>query len=280
MADTLSIFDDRIQVTGGVRFQEIEVTAFNNSTGAVTSNYNEKAATPMVVVVLKPWSNVSLYGNYIEGLQQGPIAPLGAANAGEIFAPYVTKQTEVGVKVDFGRITTTLATYQIAKPVGYVDPSTNLFGVYGDQRHRGIELNVFGELTESLRLLGGASYIESVQLNTANTLTEGKRGVGVPEYRLVAGAEWDTPFVRGLTFTGRFVYNGSQFVDRANTQEISGWTRVDFGGRYTIEGYGMPIIIRANVQNIFDTRAWIGGTFGNLTPNDPRTFRLSTTFQF
>jgi iron complex outermembrane receptor protein len=280
MADTLSIFDDRIQVTGGVRFQEIEVTAFNNSTGAVTSNYNEKAATPMVVVVLKPWSNVSLYGNYIEGLQQGPIAPLGAANAGEIFAPYVTKQTEVGVKVDFGRITTTLATYQIAKPVGYVDPSTNLFGVYGDQRHRGIELNVFGELTESLRLLGGASYIESVQLNTANTLTEGKRGVGVPEYRLVAGAEWDTPFVRGLTFTGRFIYNASQFVDPANTQEIPGWTRVDFGGRYTIEGYGMPIIIRANVQNIFDTRAWIGGTFGNLTPNDPRTFRLSTTFQF
>ncbi|MCV0387466.1 MAG: TonB-dependent receptor [Nitrobacter sp.] len=280
MADTLSIFDDRIQVTGGVRFQEIEATRFNISTGAVRSNYDEKTATPMVGVVLKPWSNVSLYGNYIEGLQQGPVAPLGAANAGEIFSPYVAKQTEVGLKVDFGRITTTLSTYQLAKPVGYVDPTTNLFGVYGDQRHRGIELNVFGELTESLRLLGGANYIESVQLNTGDSATAGKRGVGVPEYRLVAGAEWDTPFVRGLTFTGRFIYNGSQFVDPANTQEISGWTRVDFGGRYTIEGYGMPIVIRANIQNVFDTRAWIGGTFGGLTPNDPRTFRLSTTFQF
>jgi iron complex outermembrane receptor protein len=280
MADTLSFFDDRIQVTGGVRFQEIEATRFNILTGDVRSSYSEKAATPMVGVVLKPWSNVSLYGNYIEGLQQGPIAPLGAANAGEIFPPYVTKQTEVGVKVDFGRITTTMSTYQIARPVGYVDPTTNLFGVCGDQRHRGIELNVFGELTESLRLLGGASYIESVQLNTGDSTTVGKRGIGVPEYRLVAGAEWDTPFVRGLTFTGRFIYNASQFVDPANTQEIPGWTRVDFGGRYTIEGYGMPIIIRANIQNVFDTRAWIGGTFGNITPNDPRTFRLSTTFQF
>jgi iron complex outermembrane recepter protein len=281
IADTLSILDERVQMTAGVRLQQIEVTRFNLPSGTVRSYYNEGAATPMVGLVVKPLSNVSLYGNYIQGLQQGPIAPLGTANQGEVFPPFMTEQYEAGVKVDFGRITTTLAAYQIALPSGYTDPTTNLFGVNGEQRHQGIEFNVFGELTNTLRLLGGATYIDSVLLNTLGGLNDGHRGAGVPEYRFVAGAEWDTPFLKALTLTGRIVYNGAQFIDQANLQEISGWTRVDVGARYRIErANGKPVTIRANLENVFDTKAWIGSTYGGITPNDPRTFKLSSTFEF
>ncbi len=31
------------------------------------------------------------------------------------------------------------------------------------------------------------------------------------------GAEWDTPFLRGFTLTGRALYNDEVFADNANT---------------------------------------------------------------
>jgi iron complex outermembrane receptor protein len=109
LADTLSILDERVQLTLGARYQRIDSTFFNITTGAVTSNYNEGKITPMVGLVVKPWQRLALYANYIQGLQEGPVAPLTAANAGEGFDPFVTKQYEVGAKLDFGRFATTLA---------------------------------------------------------------------------------------------------------------------------------------------------------------------------
>jgi iron complex outermembrane recepter protein len=91
LGDTLSIFDERVQLTAGVRFHQIKSTSFNSTPGAVSSEYDKSAITPMVGLVIKPWQRVSLYGNYIEGLQQGPTAPLTAVNAGEVFAPFVSK---------------------------------------------------------------------------------------------------------------------------------------------------------------------------------------------
>ena len=48
------------------------------------------ANLPDVIVtpdVTKPWKQLSLYGNYIEGLAEGPIAPDGTVNAGQVFPP-------------------------------------------------------------------------------------------------------------------------------------------------------------------------------------------------
>ena len=92
VGDTLSVLDERVQLTLGARLQQIDVRTFNTTTGVLTNSYDEDAVTPMVGLVVKPWSNVSLYGNYIEGLQQGQTAPATAANADETFPPYVTKQ--------------------------------------------------------------------------------------------------------------------------------------------------------------------------------------------
>lgn len=281
LADTVSILDERVQLTIGGRLQKIESTNFNTTTGAVTSSYEEDKITPLVGLIVKPWQRVSLYANYIQGLQQGPTAPLTAVNAGEIFPPFVTEQYEIGAKVDFGRIATTLALYQIAQPNGFVDPVTNIFGIDGEQRHRGVDLNVFGELVPGVRLLGGAAFINSELTQTADGVNEGNRGAAVPEWRLVLGAEWDTPFIRGLTLSARTIYNGSMYLNTANTQEMPDWARVDIGARYRLEwAFGKPVTIRANVQNVLDASYWDANSFGQLTLSDPMTFSLSATFDF
>lgn len=281
LADTLSMFDERLQLTVAGRLQTIDNTRFTANTGSIRSTYYESAVTPMVGLVVKPWQRVSLYANYIQGLQQGPVAPLTSANAGEIFAPFVTTQYEFGGKVDFGRLGTSLAFYQIAQPSGFVNPTTNVFGINGEQRHRGMDFNIFGELTEGVRLLGGAAFIDSELTKTEDGLNDGHRGIAVPRWRFVLGGEWDTPFLSGFTLFARGTHNTSMFLDQANTQEVPGWARLDLGARYMfLQPNGKPVTIRANVTNVLDSGYWDANSFGQLTVSDPRVFWLSATIDF
>ena len=281
IGDTLSVWQERLQLTLGVRGQQIKSWNFNQTTGAVASSYSEAAATPMVGLVVKPWQNVSVYGNYIQGLQEGPVAPMGTLNAGQIFAPFISSQYEVGVKVDWGKLTTTLAAYQISQPSSFITPGSNLFVVDGEQRNRGLELNVFGEVAEGVRVLGGASYIDARLTRTAGGLNQGNYAIGIPPFQLVAGGEWDLPFLKGLTVLGRLVYDSTSYIDQMNVQQVPDWAQVNLGVRYAFEGINKkPIIVRLNVDNVFNANYWNATSFGQLSLSSPRTVMLSTSFNF
>ncbi|MBS0219840.1 MAG: TonB-dependent siderophore receptor [Proteobacteria bacterium] len=279
LSDTLSMLDDRIQLMLGGRHQRITSDNFSPTTGQLTSSYDKSALTPMVGVVLKPWRNVSLYGNYIQGLSKGDVAPSTATNAGEALAPYVAKQYEVGIKVDFGRIAATVAAFQIEKPFGQL--VGNVFTAGGQQRNRGLEFSVFGEITPELRVLAGTTLLDAslTQTNTPGTL--GNRPIGVAAVQANVGIEWDTPFVSGLTLSAGVSYSSDAYVDTANTQSIPAWTRVDFGARYRTTIVDRPVTFRAAVQNAFDANYWGAVTsYGALVQGAPRTALLSASVDF
>lgn len=280
LADTLSVLDERIQLTLGLRRQQVETDSFDRATGSPISSYDKKALTPAVGLVVRPLKYLTLYGNYIEGLSQGSVAPVGTANAGEIFPPFETTQYEAGIKIDFGSVATTLSAFQISQPSGFTDPATNIFGIDGEQRHRGLELNAFGEVVEGVRILGGVMMIDSELTKTADNANQGNDGIGAPSLQVNVGAEWDTPFLRGLTLSARAVYTSSQYLNAANTQEVPSWTRVDFGVRYSVEAGGTPITIRANLENAFDEGYWAAASRGSLGMGMPRTVLLSVTADF
>ena len=283
IGDTLSVWDERLQLILGVRAQNIKAWNFNTATGAVTSSYDQTATSPMVAILGKPWQNVSVYGNFIQGLQQGAVAPAGTVNAGQIFAPFLAQQYEVGVKVDWGNVTTTLAAYQLSQPFGLINPQNNTFTVDGQKRNRGLELNIFGEPIEGVRVLGGASFIDSRQVATAGGLNQGNYAIGVPVTQIVFGGEWDLPLqaLKGLTLLGRVIYSGSAYVDPMNVQQVPEWAQVNLGLRYTYErANGKPIVVRAAVDNLFNASYWDPNTSGQLGLSNPRTFMLSTSFTF
>lgn len=278
IADTLSMLEERLQLTLGVRYQKVTAENFNPTTGAMTSSYDNSAVTPAVGLVVKPWENVSFYANYVEGLTQGVIAPAGTSNAGEVFPPFVSKQLEGGVKIDFGKVATTVSLFDITQPSAFNDPVNNTYVVDGEQRNRGVEINVFGELTPGLRVLGGAMFLDAELVNTAGGTFNGNRPTNVPETTVNLGFEWDTPFIKGLTLTARGIYTGSLYANQANTQLVPEWTRFDAGARYTFERPGgKPVTLIANVINVLDESYWASGT---LYRGAPRTFMLSTVFDF
>jgi iron complex outermembrane recepter protein len=279
LADTLSMFAERLQLTLGVRQQHVQSDNFNSTTGARSSSYNEGAVTPLAGVVFKPLQNVSLYANYIEGLSKGDIAPTTASNAGQVFAPYKTKQEEVGVKADFGNMLATLAAFRITKPSGQLFGTT--FAVDSEQRNQGIELNVSGEPIKGVRLLGGVTWIDATLTKTNTPATQGNRPVGVPEWMANAGAEWDLPWISGVTLTGGVNFTGREYIDQANAQSVPSWTTFDFGARYRTKVYGKSTILRAGVLNAFDRKYWSGvASFGTISVGAPRTVFLSASVDF
>jgi len=279
-SDTASILDERVLLTAGFRHQRIEVLGYNRATGAVTSNFDDYALSPVVGLVVKPLPQLSLYFNRIEGLAQGQTAPASAVNVGQVFPPFKSTQYEVGSKLDLGRFGATLALFQTTQPSGITDPDTLVFGVDGEQRNRGIEILLFGEPMAGLRLLGGATLNDAVLESTAGGTNDGNAAVGVPDYQVNAGVEWDPWFLRQLTVSARVLYTGSQYLDAANTQKIPGWTRLDLGARYTTKVEDRTLVFRANVENVANESYWASANGGYLTQGAPLTAKLSVSLDF
>lgn len=113
-------------------------------------------------VVYKPWQQVALYANHTEALQPGSIAPKGASNYGQSTGIVYSQQNEIGMKMDFGRIGGTLALFEIKKPSALLDSVTKRYSLTGQQRNRGMELNIFGEPVLGLRLNTSATWLAPV----------------------------------------------------------------------------------------------------------------------
>ncbi|WP_068607931.1 TonB-dependent siderophore receptor, partial [Pseudomonas sp. BIOMIG1N] len=280
VADTLSVLDDRLQLTLGVRRQEVLSDTFSVSTGKRTSRYDESATTPAAAVLFKATDDLSLYANYIEGLSKGGMAPLTAANAGAIFAPYKTKQKEVGLKLDLGSFTHTLALYEITRPGSYTDPATNIYSMGGEQRNRGVEWGFFGAPLDDVRLMGGVAHVDPKLTKTEGGRNDGKNATGYPELQGKLGVEWDTPVLQGLTLTANATALSKQYISADNQQSIPGYTLFDVGARYATQVANRPVTLRGNVSNLTNKAYWGMPLTTSLGLGAPRTFELSASVDF
>ncbi|WP_409298661.1 TonB-dependent receptor [Pseudomonas sp. KCJK8993] len=280
VADTLAVLDDRLQLTLGVRRQEVLSDTFSVSTGKRTSRYDESATTPAAAVLFKATDDLSLYANYIEGLSKGGTAPLTAANAGAIFAPYKTKQKEVGLKLDLGSFSHTLALYEITRPGSYTDPATNLYSMGGEQRNRGVEWGFFGAPLDDVRLMGGVAHVDPKLTKTEGGRNDGKNATGYPELQGKLGVEWDTPVLQGLTLTANATALSKQYISADNQQSIPGYTLFDVGARYATQVANRPVTLRGNVSNLTNKAYWGMPLTTSLGLGAPRTFELSASVDF
>ncbi|WP_426222678.1 TonB-dependent receptor [Psychrobacter sp. DWR1-2-3] len=288
LADTISLFDDKLKTTLGVRHQNIKTTSYHANTQAETAHYDKSEWTPSIGIVYQPNMDWSFYGNYIESLAPGKTAPqtnnnAPVTNAGQALDPYVSEQTEIGVKYDNGLIGSSLAIYRTDAARDYIDAS-NTFISAGKNRHQGVELTVFGSPSENMRLNAGVSYLSAKQKDTGDAALDGNKVIGLPTLQSNVNLEYDVAALEGLTLTGDIIHTGPRYADNANTLKVDGYTTLDLGARYKTVLAGQDVTLKGMVTNVTGEDYWqsVGGytDAGYLNAGEPTALKVSATFDF
>ncbi|WP_433692848.1 TonB-dependent siderophore receptor [Herbaspirillum seropedicae] len=279
LTDTLRLLEDRLQLLVGARRQSVRYDSFDTVSGAQLSSYEASAISPLLGLVVKPVAGLSLYANTTSGLTRGTIVPTGLANAGQVLAPYRSRQLEAGAKLDWGRVMTQAAWFQIDNPSAVITtqastPASSSYGYDGRQRNRGLELSAYGELMRGLRLLASATFYQARLLRTANGLNDGRTAPGVPQRAANLSLDWEPAGLPGLAFSGRMIHTGPVYYDAANTLRLPSWTRWDLGVRYRSRLGERPVVWRLNVENLFNHSTWLLDK-PYVTVAAPRTVLLS-----
>ncbi|EPF81817.1 TonB-dependent receptor [Acinetobacter rudis] len=288
LTDQISLLNDQLQFILGARYQEMDTRVLTNKT-----QYNESKLSPSVAVVFKPWGeNSSIYASYVEGLSAGStIDNPQDANDGVTFAPYQTKQYEIGAKYQQGSWLNTLAIYQIEKPdtatdKTYRDPNNSKIiqkTTDGKEtRSRGIEWTATGEIYQGLNLLLNAAYTDTeITQSPASKSTEGNTQFGTPKFTAGLGLDYQLPFVDGVNLNTRVSYVDSQYINDNNDVKLPSFTIVDVGARYKTRLGGVETTFLANIDNVANKKYWEG----MFNPNyaligAERSYKVGVTFDF
>lgn len=268
-------FGERWQALVGVRHAD-----YRNTTP--TSQYAATDTSPNLSVLFKPWRDLSVYASYLEGLEETGIAPANRANSGEILAPSVNKQKEIGVKARLaGGALLQAAFFDIDRPQTTVDAG-NRFVLGGRSQYRGAELSASGEIGRDWAVVASALWLDAeiVQVGASNAAELGKTPENTPKQTLSLFAEYRVPQVAGWAVNAGIYHVGKRMVNSLNQAELPGYTTLSLGTRYVTRWDGRQLTLQANVDNATDRDYWSSAGNGLLGVGMPRTVRLAAKVDF
>jgi iron complex outermembrane receptor protein len=236
-------------------------------TGERTSGYDDEGFCYTASLLYKPVDNMTLYGTYSDVIQQGSLAPKGAANEDELLDPYRCVQYELGYKVAFTGVGAGLALFNISRPFPFVDPQDNVYKLQGKQVNTGAEIYA-DAAWKNLHFIGGLTWLDPKLKDTGIEETSDKDVVGVPGLQGNLFVEYRLPVVHGnLSVNGNLHHTGSKAANDANTSRIDGYNTFDLGLRYTMSFFQARIIWNLQATNLFNKRYWASIFPGSINGN-------------
>ena len=242
------------------------------------SGYDKSAITPTLAAIFRPIEGLSLYGSYIEALEQGATAPRTAANANQVFPPLKSKQYELGAKAEGDDWSATATLFRIQKGLTYTT-STNMFTQDGEARYQGLEFNSKFRLSPRWLLIASAMWLDATNQKTTGGALDGKHIVGAAREQASLYGEYR---IEGLplTLTAGARYIGKRPLDSNNRFYVGDVTLFDMGARYETKIAGKGLTLRLNLDNLADEAYWITSFVGISRQGMPRTFKLGIELDF
>ena len=269
LSDTLRIGEDW-DIILGLRYGNLDLKL---------SDYDKSALTPTFAAVFRPLDNLSLYGSYIEALEQGATAPRTAANAGQIFPPTVSKQYEFGAKAEADDWSATAALFRIEQALTYTTPA-NVFTQDGEARYQGLELNGKFRLGRYWLLTASAMWLDATNQKTTGGTLDGKSIPGKVREQFSLYGEYRVPGLP-LTLTAGARYRGKIPIDPDKRWYLDDITLFDIGARYETKIAGKGLTLRLNVDNLTDEAYWIPrARIPRLMQGPPRLVKLGVELEW
>ncbi|BFO08571.1 TonB-dependent siderophore receptor [Serratia rubidaea] len=283
MQDSVQLTDNWL-LMGGLRYDTFDVYAGKGRPFNVNTDSSDAKLVPRAGVVYKLTPYVSLYGSYTESFK--PNSSI-ATQIGSL-PPEQGKSWEMGGKVALPNgITGTLALFDITKRnvmVSELVDGESVTRTAGRVRSQGVELDVAGNITDSLSLIGAYAYTDArvvddpankgkemanVARHTASLfLTQNLGSTGLysgDELRVGAGAR----------------YVGRRPGDAANSFYLDNYTVADAFAAYSMPLHGYRVKWQLNVNNLFD-KTYYPSSGGNLrvAVGEPREVVLRVSVDF
>jgi iron complex outermembrane recepter protein len=275
-------FSDNLKLLVGGRFDIVDKDSFDRLLDTRTIQYDE-AFTPRIGIVYQPIKPISLYASYSRSF-----APNFAQRVdGTFLPPERGNQYEVGIKADFNeKLSATLAAYEITKTnVATPDPNDpDGFSIpVGEQRSRGIELDISGEILPGWNIVAAYGYTDA-KVTQSNDLRVGSRIPRVPEhkaslwttYQFRQGDLQGLGFGLGLYYLSDRVGGDIPSNDFDETFVLPSYLRTDAAIYYRRNNWRAAI----NIENLFGVRYFDTFEFGRNTVIPGAPFKVIGTISF
>lgn len=283
------------KILGGIRYSSIEnkdsqLKNFKTNTETTATGTKEHAFSPKVGLVITPNDNFSLYGTYTNSFSPNT----GFDIEGNALKSSVIDQYELGLKKNIlnHSVAINFSIYQIQQNNTYTAPylssgSTAPYKVFaGTIRSRGAELDITGNPTKQLTLIGGVSYNNTVYTHTpADGYVENQRLVRAPATTANASVFYKfSHSLDGLIIGSSIFYTGNR---QAGWNDIKGQSQVtrliDVKGFTTLDislGYETKrFLIQGKMGNIFNTESYNIHENYSVNPITPRNFYFTLTYK-
>ncbi|MGN7984937.1 TonB-dependent siderophore receptor [Burkholderia sp. 22313] len=264
---------DRLTAVGGLRWEDWQQESGMGRPFAFADRSHGNVWLPQFGLAYALTPSLTAYANVSRSFK-----PNVASNVASPLAPEFGRVLEAGLKFSLKPgITGTLAAYQIDKRNVAVTVG-DLTSTIGTARSRGIELDVAGQLTRHLSLIGSYAYTNANDRDSNTPLVNVARHTGS------LFAVYDTAIAN---LPGRWRFGGGARLvgarpgDTANSFTLPGYVTVDAFAAYDTTIGKFPMRIQLNVKNLFD-KTYYPSSNSNLivAVGEPRLVTLTTTVSF
>jgi len=268
-------FTEKMVGQVGVRYESVETDAHNRVTD-IRTVYDRDSLVPNLGILYKFTPQISGFANASQSFK-----PNGVDSNGHVYDPEEGVGYEVGGKLNLfeGRLGATFGLFHITKEnvkTPHPDPLVIDGITVGEQRSRGLDLQITGKITSELRVIAAYAYIEAEITRDTRPDYIGKWLAGVPRHNASLFAVYELP--HGFEFGGSYTYTGARRAHVASGFEVPDYTLVDLFARWRASD---RLSLTLNVYNLLDKEhyprgwsVWVG------VPGDPRSFKLTATYKF
>lgn len=268
-----------VQVVAGMRYDYFDLNYLNNRNGDNLRRV-DNLISPRLGVVVKPVTELSLYGNYSVSY---------LPSAGDQFASLttVTQQVkpekftnyELGLKWDLRRfLSLTSALYQLNRNnTRSTDPNdpTRILQT-GSQRTNGLEIGVNGSITPDWSIAGGYAYQDAFITSATTAALAGKQVGQVPHRTISLWNKYQLSTRLGAGIG--IIHRSDMFAAVDNTVTLPGYTRLDTAVFYSFNEHWR---LQANFENLFNRKYYVNADSNtNISPGSPRAARVGLTARF
>ncbi|HMM45381.1 MAG TPA: TonB-dependent receptor [Candidatus Macondimonas sp.] len=251
---------------------------------------DDTAFSPRIGALYELTPAVGVYASWSQSFG----ANNGISSTGESFDPQKGEQYEVGMKAEGfdRRLLTNLALYHLTKTnlltPDLSTPDANDSIAIGEQRSRGVELDVAGQLNDALSIIASYAYTDA-EVTRDNGGSEGRRLPNVPEHALTLWAKYTflNSSLSGLSLALGGIAQDQREGDLANSFQLPGFARIDAMASYPFKLGSQALVAQFNVRNVFDTQYYEStDPDANVAPRlgvyvgDPRTFIARIKLEF